>query len=449
MRTVIAVFALALSAAEALAQPLAPPLQPPPPAPIAPAVLEPLAEVEPAGLTGGKEVSQPLQPVGLALEPHTPEPAQPAPPATLTVAPEVIRGPLGPTWDCYELLYWWPTRQPVPSLTYGTRNALLPVPGTRGTSLLLGGNALDSQPSAGGRFTVGYAFNPAQTLGLEATYLFLGSRTFSGTVSNFVGAPLQTFGIPYQNATTGAGGILPLGQAGDSFAALSATSSVRVQGWEVNSVANIYDGTSAKVNFLMGWRYFQVNEWLRLEQGQYRYAALARVAQTADQFDTQNRFNGGQLGLHSDLRRGVVFCEMTGKIAFGQTFEVSKVDGVTHLLTQGSGMPLSQTFAGSGLYAQPSNVGRSARGTFAVVPEGTVKIGFRLGDAGRFYVGYSFIYLSDVVRPGDQIDRTLNPAAMPFMSGAAPAVASDRPARLFNHSDFWVQGLVIGLETRY
>jgi hypothetical protein len=26
---------------------------------------------------------------------------------------------------------------------------------------------------------------------------------------------------------------------------------------------------------------------------------------------------------------------------------------------------------------------------------------------------------------------------------------ADRPARIVNRSDFWVQGLVIGLETRY
>jgi hypothetical protein len=451
MRTVLAVSALALVAAEALAQPLAPPLQPPAPAPVAAATVVPaVAAGEPAGLGGGKDVSRPLQPVGPVPDELPPVPEAPEIlPATKPVAPEVVRGPLGPSWDSYELLYWWPMRQPVPPLAYGTRNGLPPVPGERGTSLLLGGSALDSQPSAGGRFTMGYALNPAQTVGLEATYLFLGSRTFSGTVSNFVGAPTQTFGIPYLNAATGVGGILPLGQAGESFAALNATTSVRVQGWEVNSVANVYDGKDAKVNFLMGWRYFQVNEWLRLEQGQYRYAPFGSVAQTAEQFDTQNRFNGGQLGLHADARRGVVFCEMTGKIAFGQTYEVAKVDGVPHLLAQGAGGLASLSFPGSGLYAQPSNVGRTAHGAFAVVPEGTVKVGFRLGDAGRFYVGYSFIYLSDLVRPGDQIDRTLTPPALPLVSGTAPGLGADRPARLFSRSDFWVQGLVIGLETRY
>lgn len=451
MRTVFAVAAFALMTGVALAQPLAPPLPPPPPGPVAPANVPAAVQGEPAALPGGRDVSQPLQPVGPAPADLLPQPPPPEPSTTATQAipPEPLRGPLGPTWDSYELLYWWPTCQPVPLLAYGTRTGLPPVPGARGTSLLLGGSALDSQPSAGGRFTFGYALDKAETIGLEATYLFLGSRTFSGTASNFVGTPIQTFGIPHVNAATGAGEILPLGRAGESFAALTATNSVRVQGWEVNTVANVHDGRDLKLNFLMGWRYFQVNEWLRLEQGQYRYSPFGSVAQTTDQFDAHNRFNGGQLGLHADARRGVVFCEMTGKIAFGQTYEVVKADGVTRLLAVGDAGPLNQTFAGSGLYAQPSNVGRTAHGVFAVVPEGTVKVGFRLGDAGRFYVGYSFIYLSDAVRPGDQIDRTFSPAQLPLVSGVAAGAASDRPARLFNRSDFWVQGLVIGLETRY
>jgi hypothetical protein len=451
MRTVLAVAAFALAAAETLAQqPLAP--LPPPRAPVAPATVVPAVAADQA-LPGGKDVSQPLQPVSAAPTELPPaDPAAPAPPAApeaVPVKPEPVRGPLGPTWDAYELLYWWPLRQPVPALAYGSRTGLPPAPGARGTSLLLGGSALDSQPSAGGRFTWGYSLNAAQTFGVEATYLFLGSRTFTSNASNFPGTPSQSIGIPYTDAATGAGEVLTLGQAGASFAALSATTSVRVQGWEVNTVANVYDGRDAKLNFLMGWRYFQVNEWLRLDQGQYRYAPFRSVAQTAEQFDAHNRFNGGQLGLHADVRRGVVFCEMTGKVAFGQTYEVVKADGVTRLLVPGSAGPVPLTFPGSGLYAGPSNVGRTASGAFAVVPEGTVKFGFRLGDAGRVYVGYSFIYLSDAVRPGDQVDRAFTPSQLPLVSGSAPVASADRPARLFNHSDFWVQGLVIGLETRY
>jgi Putative beta barrel porin-7 (BBP7) len=387
------------------------------------------------------------------LKPQAAPPVPPAPEVVVsevkTITPERPRGPLGPSWDDFELLYWWPMRQPIPPLVYGTRNGSAPVPGSRGTSLLAGGSAIDSEPSAGGRFTLGYSLNAAETIGIEATYTFLGTRSFHRNISNFLGSPVQNFGLPYVNATTGASEILPLGVPGESFSALNVSTSVRVQGWEVNTVANVLDEKYVKLNFLFGWRYFQVHEGLRVEQSQFRYSPTPGAAQTADQFDAHNRFHGGQLGLHADMRRGILFCEMTGKIAFGQTYEVVKMEGANQLLVANGGLPMPLFFGGSGIYVQPSNFGRTANGVFAVVPEGTIKLGFRLGDASRLYVGYSFIYLSDAVRPGDQVDRTLNPSQLSLVSGTLPAFGGDRPTRLFNRSDLWVQGLVIGLETRY
>jgi hypothetical protein len=337
-------------------------------------------------------------------------------------------------------------RQPVPALVYGNRSGLPPIPGQNDTRLLAGGQAIDSQPSAGGRFTLGTSLDTDETIGWEATYFFLGTRTFRQNVRSFNGGLADSIGLPYTNAATGASEILQVAQPGVSNSMLTVSTSVRVQGWEVTGVANVVDDKHVKLNALFGWRYFQVQEGLRLEQTQFRYTPDGGLFRTADQFDAHNRFNGGQIGLHSDVRRGIVFCEMTAKIAFGQTYEVVKNEGMTILQGPTRGV---QAFGGSGIYVQPSSAGRTANGVFAVLPEGTVKFGLRLGDSGRLYVGYSLIYLSDAVRPGDQIDRTLNPSQIPLVSGNGPVYGSDRPARIFNRSDFWTQGLIIGLETRY
>jgi hypothetical protein len=64
-------------------------------------------------------------------------------------------------------------------------------------------------------------------------------------------------------------------------------------------------------------------------------------------------------------------------------------------------------------------------------------------------VGYNFLYLSDLVRPGDQIDRTLNPSQIPALNAGAAFANADRPHVLFSRTDFWTQGLLIGFETRY
>ncbi len=464
MRTVLAVIAFAFPSVAANAQPV--PASPPAPAPLPPGQVVPVG-AEPPFLQPGKEVSQPLTPVGPMpgdrespaakpepkLEPPPPPDAKPVPELKPAVevklgSPDRPHGPLGPNWSSYELLYWWPMRQPVPPLVSGTRTGLPPVFGDPGTAQLVGGRAIGSDPSAGGRFTIGSSLNSSETLGYEITYMFLGTRTFRERVTDLNG-PVRSFGLPYTNATTGANEYLTLAQPGVNSSLFTVSASTRVQGWEVNTVANLVDDKSLKINALAGWRYFQVHEGLRLEQTQLRFADMPGIARTADQFDAHNRFHGGQLGLHADARRGNVFCEMTAKVAFGQNYEVVKNEGMTVFQTPVLGGLATQGIGGSGIYVQPSNAGRTANGVFAVVPEGTIKFGFRLGDSGRVYFGYTFIYLSDAVRPGDQIDRTLNPSQIPIVNGIGAAVVSDRPARIVNRSDFWTQGLIIGLETRY
>jgi hypothetical protein len=176
---------------------------------------------------------------------------------------------------------------------------------------------------------------------------------------------------------------------------------------------------------------------LTLEQLRFAEGSRATIY---DEFVAHNRFNGGQLGLHADIAHGAFFCELSGKVALGQTFEMVRIDGATNI--GGIATP-------GGLYALPSNIGRSTRGVFAVVPEGTVKIGVKLTDSGRFYVGYNFLYLSDCVRPGDQLDRTLNTANVPVFNPSGAYVSPDRPRSLFSQSDFWTQGLMFGFESRY
>lgn len=454
MRCVWAVSLAFIVTIPAMAQPLAPPPVPNALPSSNEPVEQPPAAVDalPLELPGGIPVSQPLQPTGpepLAIA-ESPVPVRSQDVVwELTVEPPQPCGPLGPHWHSLELLYWWPVRQPIPPLVLGRRGgATSPGIGSN-LQLLAGGRAIDSQPSAGGRFLLGTPLNTDQTLGLEVAYFFLGTRSFTQTVSNWGGNGVSFFGLSYTDATTGASELLTLGQTGSLFSTLGLSTSVRVQGWEVNTVANAWDRPALKLNTLLGYRYFMANEGLRIEQVQYRYRGLGGIAETADQFDAHNRFHGGQIGLSADLRGRVVFCEVVAKVAFGQNYQVVKTEGMTHLVLPTPGGATWQTYGGSGIFVQPSNFGRELRGVFAVLPEGSVKFGFRWGTAGRVYVGYNFIYLSDAVRPGDQIDRTLYPVQLPIVSGMPPVSGSDRPARLFSRSDFWVQGLVVGLETRY
>ena len=107
------------------------------------------------------------------------------------------------------------------------------------------------------------------------------------------------------------------------------------------------------------------------------------------------------------------------------------------------------TVAMGGLLTQPTNIGRFSRDRFAVAPEAGVKLGFQVTDWMKFTVGYTFLYLSDVARPGNQIDRTVNTSQLPTQLGGGMLVGAPRPGFVFKGTDFWAQGLTLGLELRY
>jgi len=61
------------------------------------------------------------------------------------------------------------------------------------------------------------------------------------------------------------------------------------------------------------------------------------------------------------------------------------------------------------------------------------------------------LYWTNVVRPGQQIDRSLDEAQIPNFDTLGPGSPSTlgRPAVPFRQSDFWAQGLNLGVEFRY
>ena len=64
------------------------------------------------------------------------------------------------------------------------------------------------------------------------------------------------------------------------------------------------------------------------------------------------------------------------------------------------------------------------------------------------FIGYDFMYWSQVVRPGSQVDRNINLSqSSVFGSGALMGPAS--PSAVINHTDFWAQGITLGLEFQF
>lgn len=427
--------------------------QPPAVIPVPP----PAEPVEPA-LPGGAAVSRPLQPVAAeAPKAEPPNPADPAPPDLPAEVVEPSRDPgpkriLGGHWGSDEILIWWTKAAPVPALVTGGRGGP-PVLGADGTSVLLGGSPINTPDIAGYRLTHGFSVDAGDRVGYEFTYFFLGSRTVSDFATNVTNPRHPFVGLPFVNAQTGQPDVLTLARPGESNVLAHLYTSTRLQGAEATLVGNLVARPGVKIHAVAGYRFLQVNEGARLETTWMQFPTARSGFQTtlgltADQFDGRNEFHGGQVGLVGDFHRGPFYVELTGKVAFGTNYQVVTADGQTHLLTAANPLPVGSSYVG-GVYAQPTNIGRRTETVFAVVPEGMFKVGLKHGDHGRWFVGYNFLYLSSAVRPGDQIDGTLNPSQIPMLNPRGALVGPDRPRLGFSTTDFWAQGLLIGFEGRF
>ncbi len=215
---------------------------------------------------------------------------------------------------------------------------------------------------------------------------------------------------------------------------VTARTSSTFNGAEANLRSNILGGPCWNVDLIAGYRYLGLEEDLTV--GESLQALQVPVAFVLnDSFKVHNNFNGGQIGFESEWRRNRWSLDLKTKIAIGDVNERVDIFGstVTNGLT-----------SAHGLLAQPSNIGSYERNRFAWSPDIGANIGYQVTDHLRAFVGYDFLYLSDVVRAGDQVDLRVNPNQLRGVA-AGPAL----PAFNFHGSDYWAQGVSFGLEFKY
>jgi hypothetical protein len=321
--------------------------------------------------------------------------------------------------------------------------------GAPGTVVLFGGSRLDEDAHSGGRFTVGSWLNDCRTIGLEGGYFFLGSRAteFAAAGTGLPGSPV--IARPIINALTGSETSELVAFPGLESGIVHVTSSSWLQGANANLVANVCCSCCWRVDLLAGFRYLDLQEGLGIVERLMVNPDVANIGGStfivADQFDTRNQFYGGQLGARAEYRRGNLYIDLAGSVALGTTHEELDINGNT-VITPAGGTPIALT---GGLLALPTNIGHFSRDRFAVVPEIGINVGYQVTQFMRAFVGYSFLYWSAVTRPGDAIDRTINPTQLPSTQGPGTLVGPPRPTVILQDTEFWAQGINVGLEFRY
>ena len=148
-----------------------------------------------------------------------------------------------------------------------------------------------------------------------------------------------------------------------------------------------------------------------------------------DQFNTHNEFYGGQVGASRfECMMNRWSFGATGLLAIGGTHETVNVNGFTTVYpVNGPSVPLL-----GGNYAT-LQTGHYAIDRFAVAPELRLRrwLSVRTPQL-RGTIGYNFLFLSSVARPGNQIDNTYDGVSHPLVP--------------MTSSTFWSQGINMGLQ---
>jgi hypothetical protein len=431
----------------------APKLQPTPPGPTGtvevapqPSVLNPIPNVTSVGNTPIVDCETPLcgaPSLGLAMYPGGNE----------------------KTSISLEYLHWWLKSGAVPVLVTTGPVGSGGIPGNPGVYSLYGGGS-DLAPTLrpGLRVNITHWFQPNGIWGLDGTFIGLASR---GDEFNAYSDQNPLLARPFlsQNTLTGATTTLPTlpGRAAEittspnvAVGGINVKTTSLLWGAELNLRRKLAHTCDSRIDILLGYRYLGLTESLAVTETFYGVpnGPFAGVAGTLrDSFRTANHFHGAQFGVKYEKQRGKWSLGATAKIAIGVT--AGSVD-ITGGLGQ-TGTRIIQQQTPGGLLALNSNLGLYEQHLFAVLPEGGLSLGYDINDHWRFNVGYTFMFLSKVYRPGDQIDQTLDITRIPVLNDPTlvPDIAKVRPLNSIRpyvpmkSTDIWAQGINFSLTAKW
>ena len=398
------------------------------------------------------------------------------PPAPITGAAFTGNGAAGTRsfWADAEFLLWSFKKTPVSVPLVTTSNqADQGIIGNPSTVVLFGDRSIDHEWRNGYRLTVGGWLDSERQWGVEATGFYFAGRTNTDFTRSTT-SPTQILAIPFNNVSPapftgspsgGPQGSFVTSKAGENalliggsndpanrIGTVVVTTSASFWGTELNGLFNLARTERGNVHFLFGFRYADLRETLNMYvQNDTTNAAGVvttppnRQVTFYDHFGTRNQFYGGNLGLKGEWRSGVWFANATAKVALGGNHQSIDIDG-----TFSDPQPFFIRNYGvgkGGILTAATNSGNTSRNRFSVLPEAQVNIGAYLTRNIKAFAGYDFVYLSSVVRPGDQIDRNLN--LTQFASGpvgtTAALIGQASPALSPRSSSFFAHGANFGL----
>lgn len=334
----------------------------------------------------------------------------------------------------------------------GTPQAQAGVLGNPTTTTLFGGE-INDQFRSGFRVQGGWYVDPSRYWGIGGDYyqLFNGGDTFAAST-----ADNAILARPFYDIVAGRerANLVSFPAVADGDLAIDTETKLRSFGLHIQADALNAPGAQSQIasdcareprlDWILGYRNVRLEDRIAFTENIVSLLPAPNngTLNLNESFKTENTFQGIEIGAIREVPFGRFWFETVTKVALGTNAQKVIINGST-VLTE-AGVPA--TYPG-GLLTQRSNIGTFERDQFCLVPELGATLGFHVTPRFSVNVGYSFVYISNVVRAGDQIDRDLNPGLIPIEVN--PLTGPLRPQFLFRQGDFFAHGVTAGADLRF
>ncbi|MBS0649396.1 MAG: BBP7 family outer membrane beta-barrel protein [Verrucomicrobia bacterium] len=391
-----------------------------------------------------------------------------------------------PVWIKTDYLLCWIKNNPVPVPLVTEASLDDTLPGAIGQPhphVVLGKKSISMDLMQGFQVDAGGWIK--SEVGIEGSYFLLSTASRSKSITTSGEPGSHNYAVPIFDPT----GVFGLkGKAGETifilpgplegpgfFGQFQLQLRSRLQGVELSGLYRLINKESFQLRLLGGFFWFQLHEKLFLKAETHAAPGASfghAFYNTADRFHTTNNFLAGQFKIDTRYQTHKWYLQAALQGALGAMLQEAKIKGSSEtsggnlfFLTKGTA---SKVLPG-GIFAEPSNSGTHQRNPMAWGFETKIRTGFEITKNIDVHLGYTFLWLSKVLRPGDQIDRKINstgtalanasratvgtgPGPIPPDGPAAPAPAPTGPKRpkdRFKSATFWVQGLDFGIQFNF
>jgi hypothetical protein len=351
---------------------------------------------------------------------------------------------------------WWLSGEYLLGFTKGavTRPIASAGPVAGGAILGVGGTRplFDGEQDFGGvsgfRFGGGVWLDSCRAYGFDWGVFFLPRQTNSAT---FTAGPGEVLARPFFDTALNVENSRRISAPGLFSGSVDAAYRSLFWGAEIGTRLRVVESPTFALEQLFHFRYYALEESLEatdsstaLGGGVVTFNGQAfrnpATVQVKDFYSVQNRWYGGSAGLRAIWTPGRWEVQLDGRLGVGATQQNVTIEGTTTLLNAGTPVTVRP-----GFYTASQTPVKTSDYKFSLAPDVAARIGYRVTDWLMVTAGYQFVYITDVARAGDLLDRRLNPGLIPSSQsfGAAATPAPALPTIV--STDYWMHGLTAGI----